>query len=78
MRDTGGAVAGPAGVGSLPLSGLLWDTVDILHRPGVVRGPAALVVGPVVSLVLQVGGARAPARIVISLPLFSGIFLPIF
>ena len=78
VRDTGGAVAGPAGVGSLPLSGFLWDTVDILHRPGVVRGPAALVVGPVVSLVLQVGGARAPARIVISLPLFSGIFLSIF
>ena len=72
MRDTGGAVAGPAGGGSLPLSGFLWDTVDILHWSGVVG------VGPVVSLILQVGGARAPARIVISLPLFVGIFLSIF
>ena len=78
MRDTGAAVAGPAGVGSLPLSGFLWDTVDILHWPGVVGGPAGLVVGPVVSLVLQVGGARVPALVLISLPLLIGIFLSIF
>ena len=72
MRDTGAVIAGPAGGGSLPLSGFLRDTVDILHWSGVVG------VGPVVSLILQVGGARVPARIVIFLPLFSGIFLSIF
>ena len=79
MRDT--AVSGPGGAGPLPLplSGFLWNTVNILHRGGVVRWTSVVVVVvPVISFILQVGGARVPALIVMPVPLFTGVFLSIF
>ena len=80
VRDTAvRAVGGPARTPSLLLSGFLRDAVNILHRAGVVRDSTDLiVVGPIISLILQVGGARVPALILISLPLLIGIFLPLF
>ena len=71
------AVSAPGPASSLPLSGFLWNTVNILHRSGVVGGSTVMVV-PVISFVLEVGGAGVPALILISLPLLIGIFLSIF
>ena len=74
MRDI--AVSGPAAAASLPLPGFLWDAVDILDRGGVVCWSTVIV--PVISFILEVGGAGVPALILVSLPLFIDIFLSIF